>query len=76
MSEQQTGNTNYGNTAHPFIANLRSRPKTKHRKISNEVHELLEIRAPAPTDQDVYLSESSDIEESKSDFEESDLDSE
>ncbi|GBN08166.1 hypothetical protein AVEN_1033-1 [Araneus ventricosus] len=62
--------------AHPFIANLRSRPKTKRVKISNEVRELLEIRAPGTIDQDAILSECSDTEESESDLEESDLDSE
>ncbi|GBL72728.1 hypothetical protein AVEN_127961-1 [Araneus ventricosus] len=59
----------------PFIAKLRVRPKTKRGKISNEVRELLEIRALAPIDQDAILSESSDTEESESDLEESDLDS-
>ncbi|GBO01152.1 hypothetical protein AVEN_64228-1 [Araneus ventricosus] len=58
-----------------FKTNLRARPKTKCGKISNEVHELLEIRAPAPIDQDAILSESSNTEESESDLEESDLDS-
>ncbi|GBO08970.1 hypothetical protein AVEN_208280-1 [Araneus ventricosus] len=38
-------------TSDPFIANLRARPKTKRGKISNEVRELLEIRAPPPIDQ-------------------------
>ncbi|GBL90321.1 hypothetical protein AVEN_130410-1 [Araneus ventricosus] len=52
--------------------NLRARPKTKREKISNEVRELLEIRALAPIDQNAILSESSDIEESESDLEESD----
>ncbi|GBL73784.1 hypothetical protein AVEN_230759-1 [Araneus ventricosus] len=33
-------------TSDPFIANLRSCPKTKRGKISNEVRDLLEIRAP------------------------------
>ncbi|GBN16065.1 hypothetical protein AVEN_197256-1 [Araneus ventricosus] len=59
----------------PFIANLGTRPKTKSGKISNEVRELLELRALAPIDQDVILSESSDTEESESVLEESDLDS-
>ncbi|GBM76199.1 hypothetical protein AVEN_55038-1 [Araneus ventricosus] len=76
MPKQQTGNTNDGNTAHPFIANFRARSKTKFGKISNEVRELLEIIAPAPIDQDAILSESSDAEKSESDLEESDLDSE
>ncbi|GBM84803.1 hypothetical protein AVEN_217789-1 [Araneus ventricosus] len=39
-------------TSDPFIASLRSRPKTERRKNSNEVRELLEIRAPAPIDQE------------------------
>ncbi|GBN95109.1 hypothetical protein AVEN_203137-1 [Araneus ventricosus] len=56
-------------TSDPFIANLRSRPKTKRGKISNEVRELLEIRAPAPINQDAVLSESSDLEESDLDSE-------
>ncbi|GBM41033.1 hypothetical protein AVEN_180940-1 [Araneus ventricosus] len=60
----------------PFIANLRSRPETIRGKISNEARELLEIRARVPFEKDAILSESSDIEESKSDLEESDLDSE
>ncbi|GBM11349.1 hypothetical protein AVEN_13578-1 [Araneus ventricosus] len=55
-------------TSDPFIANLRSRPKIKRGKISNKVRELLEIRAPAPIDQDAILSESSDTEESESDL--------
>ncbi|GBO26461.1 hypothetical protein AVEN_127210-1 [Araneus ventricosus] len=67
MPKQQAGNTNDGNTA----PNLRSRPKTKRGKISNEVCELLEIRAPAPIDQDAILSEFSDTEESESDLEDS-----
>ncbi|GBN41660.1 hypothetical protein AVEN_13064-1, partial [Araneus ventricosus] len=58
-------------TSAPFIANLRSRPKTKRGKISNEIRELLEIRAPAPTDQDAILSESSDTDESERDLEDS-----
>ncbi|GBM64107.1 hypothetical protein AVEN_173261-1 [Araneus ventricosus] len=63
-------------TSDPFIANLRSCPETIRGKISNEASELLEIRARAPFEKDAILSESSDIEESKSDLEESDLDSE
>ncbi|GBM64859.1 hypothetical protein AVEN_157110-1 [Araneus ventricosus] len=55
-------------TSDPFIENLRSRPKIKHGKISNEAHELLEIRAPAPTDQDANISKSSNLEESDLDF--------
>ncbi|GBN79412.1 hypothetical protein AVEN_137103-1 [Araneus ventricosus] len=62
-------------TTDPFIANLRARPKTKRGKISNEVRELLEIRALAPIDQDAIISETSDAEESESDLEEPDLDS-
>ncbi|GBN34861.1 hypothetical protein AVEN_254851-1 [Araneus ventricosus] len=60
----------------PFIANLRARTKTEHGKIIEKVCELLDIRAPAPIDQDTILSESSDTEESENDLEESDLDSE
>ncbi|GBL88559.1 hypothetical protein AVEN_14784-1 [Araneus ventricosus] len=63
-------------TSDPFIANLHARPKTKRGKISNEVRELLEIRTPAPIEQDAILSDYSDTEESESDLEESDLDSE
>ncbi|GBM85259.1 hypothetical protein AVEN_242462-1 [Araneus ventricosus] len=57
-----------------FAANLRARLKTKRGKISNEVRELLEIRAPI--EQGAILPKSSDTEESESDLEESDLDSE
>ncbi|GBM87824.1 hypothetical protein AVEN_38492-1 [Araneus ventricosus] len=60
----------------PLIANLRARPKTKLGNIIEEVCELLDIRAPAPIDQDAILSESSDTEESENALEESDLDSE
>ncbi|GBM48721.1 hypothetical protein AVEN_248262-1 [Araneus ventricosus] len=63
-------------TSDPFIENLSARPKPKRGKISNEVRELLEIRAPSPIDQEAILSESSDTEESESDREESDLDTE
>ncbi|GBN09182.1 hypothetical protein AVEN_186924-1 [Araneus ventricosus] len=56
-------------TSDPNIANLRSRPKTKRGKISKEVRELLEIRAPAPINQDAILSEYSDLEESDLDSE-------
>ncbi|GBM56366.1 hypothetical protein AVEN_56181-1, partial [Araneus ventricosus] len=63
-------------TSDPFIANLRSRPETIRGKISNEARELLEIRSRAPFEKDAILSESSDIEESKSDLEEPDMDSE
>ncbi|GBO33813.1 hypothetical protein AVEN_224181-1, partial [Araneus ventricosus] len=57
----------------PFIAILCSRPKAKCGKISNKVHEHLEIRTPAPIDLDAILSESSDRKESESDLDESDL---
>ncbi|GBN51870.1 hypothetical protein AVEN_201368-1 [Araneus ventricosus] len=66
----------HGTQCPSIYSKLTCSSQNKYRKISNEVRELLEIRTPAPIDQDAILLESSDTEESESDLEESDLGSE